>query len=713
VTGAPLTLADLDEIGISRLKGVGPERERGLAELGIETVLDLLWHYPRRYVDRTREAPIADLRPGEEVLVIGTVKRCETRRLRGRRTMVVADVADDTGRIRVSFFNQAWRSKQLTPGTTAAFFGRIDEYRGSPQLTNPIVDLLGDQTGRIVPIYPQSEKARITSQDLSRAVAESLRRAEPRSVLDPVPEAILRRHGLVGRWEAMRQIHAPDSLAERGRARDRLVFDELLRIQLLLVRRKRRIQQAGAGIAHRVDGPLVAGFLAGLPYALTGAQERAIASIRSDLAGTVPMQRLLQGDVGAGKTVVAVATLLTAVEERHQGALLAPTEVLAEQHHASLRELVDGLEVADPARLGGVRPLRVSLLTGRLPVAERREVLAGLVAGEVDVVVGTQALLSEGVTFCSLGAVVVDEQHRFGVDQRDLLRQRVREAGGAEPDLLVMTATPIPRTAAMTVYGDLDVTVLDELPPGREPIRTSWARGPLDEEQVWESVRAAVAEGRQAYVVCPLIDEGASEARAAEAVHAELDAGELAGLRLGLLHGRQPARDKELTMGAFRRGELDVLVSTTVIEVGVDVPNATVMVILDAGRFGIAQLHQLRGRVGRGAHTSCCFLLGEAVTEDAEARLEALEASNDGFVLAERDLELRGEGTLMSTRQSGRNDLRLASLQRDLSWVQRARDAAEELVGDDPDLHGWPALRDELAHLFPPEDEIEEALARG
>ncbi|MEM9033262.1 MAG: ATP-dependent DNA helicase RecG [Actinomycetota bacterium] len=713
MTEGPLTLADLDAIGVARLKGVGPEREKGLAELGITTVLDLLWHYPRRWVDRGKEASVADLYPGEQALVIATVRRSESRRIKGRRSMVNVDVADDSGRLRISFFNQAWRAKQLPVGTTAAFFGKVEEYRGSPQMTNPLVDLIGDQTGRIVPIYPQSEKARITSQDVSRAVAESLRRAEPRSVLDPVPPAVLRRFGLVDRWTALQGIHTPEVMDDRARARDRLVFDELLRIQLLLVRRKRRIQQAGAGMEHDTAGPVVESFLSGLPYELTGAQARAIEAIRRDLAGAVPMQRLLQGDVGAGKTVVAVTTMLTAVEGRHQGVLLAPTEVLAEQHLASIRELVEGIEVPDATRLGGTRPLKVSLLTGRLPAAERREVLNGLVAGEVDIVVGTQALLSEGVTFCSLGVVVVDEQHRFGVDQRDLLRQRVRDQGRAEPDLLVMTATPIPRTAAMTVYGDLDVTVLDELPPGRQPIETAWAQGPLEEEQVWGSVRAEIADGRQAYVVCPLIDEGASESKAAEQVHAELESGELAGLRLGLLHGRQPGRDKELTMDAFRRGDLDVLVSTTVIEVGVDVPNATVMVILDAGRFGMAQLHQLRGRVGRGAHASYCHLVGEAATPDAEARLQALEASTDGFELAEKDLELRGEGTLMSTRQSGRNDLRLASLRRDTTWVVRARDAAEELVGDDPDLGPHPELRAELEHLFPPETEIDEALARG
>jgi ATP-dependent DNA helicase RecG len=417
---------------------------------------------------------------------------------------------------------------------------------------------------------------------------------------------------------------------------------------------------------------------------------------------------LLQGDVGSGKTLVAVSAMLTAVQGGHQGALMAPTEVLAEQHVAAVRRMLDGVTVPDPGSLFGDRPLRVELLTNRVTGSERRDVLAGLGDGSVDIAIGTHALIQEGVRFHSLGVVVVDEQHRFGVEQRAALRSK--GDGDAVPDVLVMTATPIPRTAAMTVYGDLDVTVLDELPPGRMPIVTHWVDGPLMEQAAWATVRDEVAEGRQAYVVCPLIDESEKlEVASAQETFDRLAADELKGLRLGLLHGRLPSSDKEAVMEQFRRGELDVLVATTVIEVGVDVPNATVMVILDADRFGIAQLHQLRGRVGRGRHSSSCWLVtaeSPAGTSPAgNPRVEALVASTDGFELAEIDLELRGEGTIMNTAQKGRNDLKLASLRRDRELVTLARDAAFEIVDSDPMLDAHPVLLDELRLLFSSEDE--------
>jgi ATP-dependent DNA helicase RecG len=415
------------------------------------------------------------------------------------------------------------------------------------------------------------------------------------------------------------------------------------------------------------------------------------------------MHRLLQGDVGAGKTVVAVSALLAAVEGGHQGALMAPTEVLAEQHATGVRALLAGLEV--PAGAGSLfaeRPLRVELLTNRVTGNERKRLLAGLAGGDVDLVIGTHALIQEAVAFHSLGVVVIDEQHRFGVEQRAALRDK---AGGVVPDVLVMTATPIPRTAAMTVYGDLDVSVLDELPPGRTPIVTRWAAGDA-EEAAWDAVRGEVAAGRQAYVVCPLIEESEKlEVASAEETFERLSGGELHGLRLGLLHGRMTPGDKEAVMGAFRTGDLDVLVATTVIEVGVDVPNATVMVVLDADRFGIAQLHQLRGRVGRGAHESQCWLV-TAEPEDGEPspRVAALVASTDGFELAEVDLDLRGEGTLMSSAQKGRSDLRLASLRRDRELVRLARDAAFTIVDADPTLAGNETLLDELRLLLTDED---------
>jgi ATP-dependent DNA helicase RecG len=465
--------------------------------------------------------------------------------------------------------------------------------------------------------------------------------------------------------------------------------------------RKRAIEREAKGLRHDVDGPLVPRFHAGLPFPLTGAQQRAIAEIAKDLAGPHPMHRLLQGDVGSGKTVVAVTALLVAVQGGHPGALMAPTEVLAEQHFLSVKQMLDGLVVADDgASLFDERPLRVELLTNRTTASERTKLLAGLAAGEVDILLGTHALLTDVVEFQSLGVIVIDEQHRFGVEQRAALRGK-----GDDPDVLVMTATPIPRTAAMTVYGDLDMTVLDELPPGRTPIETTWARGPLEESAAWTKVRTEVEAGHQAYVVCPLIDESEKiEARSAEEEFERLQADELSGLRLGVLHGRVPSKEKEATMRAFRDGELDVLVATTVIEVGVDVPNATVMVIEDADRFGIAQLHQLRGRVGRGAAVSYCYLLGEGSTPDGEARLSALERTSDGFELAEVDLELRGEGTILGTRQKGRSDLKLASLRRDKDLVRLARDTAFEITESDPMLKQHSLLAEEVRDLLEPDE---------
>ncbi|MFM8847255.1 MAG: ATP-dependent DNA helicase RecG, partial [Actinomycetota bacterium] len=446
-----------------------------------------------------------------------------------------------------------------------------------------------------------------------------------------------------------------------------------------------------------------------LPYELTGAQRRVIAEIEADLASPTPMHRLLQGDVGAGKTLVAVSAMLVAVQGGHQGALMAPTEVLAEQHSVGIRRLLDDLRVPADDTLEGERPVRVELLTSSVTAERRRDILAGLADGKVDLVIGTHALIQETVDFHSLGVVVVDEQHRFGVEQRAALRDKGR---GAIPDVLVMTATPIPRTAAMTVYGDLDVSVLDEKPPGRTPIVTRAATGPADEEEVWSDVRAQVAAGRQAYVVCPLIEESEKlEVASAEETVARLGATELRGLRIGLLHGRMSSADKEAVMERFRVGDTDVLVATTVIEVGVDVPNATVMVILDADRFGIAQLHQLRGRVGRGRHAANCWLVtspDEKVDEllvDSNPRIDALVDSDDGFYLAEVDLELRGEGTLMNKEQKGRTDLKLASLRRDRELVQLAREAAHAIIDSDPDLAENGEPRDESELFLRPQDE--------
>jgi ATP-dependent DNA helicase RecG len=717
MSDGPITLGELAAMPVGRLTGVGPRKLDGLAALGVESLLDLLTYYPRRYVDRTHEARIRDLVVGEEAMVIVTVQRASSRRTRGRppKVLVTVEVSDDSGHLRVTFFNQAWRERQLTPGMTVALFGKLEMFNGRRQITNPVVDLIGNRTGRIVPIYPQSEKAGLSTWEIGDWVAQVLRRSARRGLADPVPGWVLDRHDVVTRDEAFAGIHTPESMAHKEVARRRLVLDELLRVQLALVQRKRHIERTTRGIAQQTDGPLLDAFVDRLPFDLTADQRGALDEIGCDLAAPHPMHRLLQGDVGAGKTVVAVWTLLAAVQGGHQGAFMAPTEVLAEQHAAGIRDLLDGMEVPDAgSSLFGARPLRVELLTNKVGAADRRRILAGLAGGEVDIAIGTHALIQEGVDFASLGAVVIDEQHRFGVEQRAALRDKA--GGGPVPDVLVMTATPIPRTAAMTVYGDLDVTVIRSLPAGRQPIVTVWAKTEDDEADVWAAVRREVAAGRQAYVVTPLIEESDKlEVRSAEDTFAQLAATELDGLRLGLLHGRLGSADKEATMHQFREGRLDVLVATTVVEVGVDVPNATVMVILDADRFGIAQLHQLRGRVGRGSERSWCYLVSTSDSDEAEARLGALVETTDGFALAEVDLDLRGEGTIMGERQKGRSDLKLASLRRDREWVEKAREVAFAIV-DDPDgsgggLERHPDLLAEVA-LFLDEDD-QEFLLKG
>ena len=676
---------------------MGDKRKSALTEYGVENVLELITTYPRRWVDRTAEARVRDLVPGVEALVLVTVNRVATRPMRNRRTMVTVQVSDESGRLSVVFFNQPWRAKQLKEGATVALFGKAEMFRGSLQMTNPIVDVIGDRTGRIVPIYPQSEKANVATWELAGWVENALDRCAARGIADPVPPEFLAENHLVDRQTALRAIHLPQSMEEKDRARERLAFDELLRVQLVLVGRKRAYEASHRGIVHVVEGELLNRFVNALPFPMTGAQRRVIEEISDDLAKPVPMHRLLQGDVGSGKTVVAVASMLMAVQGGHQGALMAPTEVLAEQHFSGVSRMLEGLMVPAADNLFGDRPLRVELLTSRVTGERRRKVLDELAAGEIDIVIGTHALIEESVQFSSIGVVVIDEQHRFGVEQRAALREK--GASSTMPDVLVMTATPIPRTAAMTVYGDLEVSVLDELPPGRTPIVTRWAAGPLLEESMWSAVRDAVARGQQAYVVCPMIEESEKlEVASAEKIHAELSASELRGLRLGLIHGRLSAHEKDAVMNAFRLKDLDVLVATTVIEVGVDVPNATVMVVLDADRFGIAQLHQLRGRVGRGAIASECWLQTKN-PEEPSPRVDALVGTTDGFVLAEIDLELRGEGTLMGAMQKGRSDLKLASLRRDRELIETARLVATKIIDADRTLKKHPLLRDELRLL--------------
>jgi ATP-dependent DNA helicase RecG len=725
---APRRLRALGDIAVSQLRHIGPKRTEALSSLGLETVFDLLTLYPRRYIDRTRQVDLSDLMVGDEAAVFGEVKSSSSRRTRQGKSLVDVSIVDHGETMKIAFFNQPWRAAQLVAGVQAIFFGKVSDFRGTRQMTNPVVDVIvgtsgeerdASRVGGIVALYPASGKAGVTSWEMGGFVEESLKRAGP--LLDPLDADLRRDHSLVDRTAAYWGIHIPGDMAEVPPARRRLVFDEFLRLQLLLALRRRRLEESSAGVRHPFDehdldvspgslsgedSSLVRQFLAAHRFALTGAQRRVLAEIGSDMSSALPMHRLLQGDVGSGKTVVALATLLMAVDGGRQGAFMAPTEVLAEQHVAALRADLAGLTVRDDAVLGGERDLVVQMLTGRVKGKERQTILSGLLSGGVDIVVGTHALLTDDVRFASLGAVIIDEQHRFGVEQRALLRDKGREHSGEalDPDLLVMTATPIPRTAAMVVFGDLDRSVLDEMPAGRRSIRTSWAQTTLEVQVAWQRVRDEVAAGRRAYVICPLVEESERvEATSAVAERTRLATHELKGLSVGLLHGQMKGSEKDEVMAQFRAGEIQVLVATVVIEVGVDVSEASVIVIEDAWRFGLAQLHQLRGRVGRGDAQSYCYLLGEAPNDEGTQRLEALVNSNDGFALAEIDLDIRGEGTLLGARQRGRSDLRLASLRRDEEILNEARQVALELVATDG-LRDNEDLVDEL-RLFVDDEE--------
>ncbi len=709
------TLVELTKIPIENLRGIGSSRSKGFNALGVSTLYDLLTYYPRRYIDRTRQSPISETALEQEIVVLGVISDVSTRRLRGGKMLVEAKLFDGRRRCKLVFFNQAWRQRQLANVQEVAVFGKLQRFRSEFQMTNPTVDTVGDRTGIIVPIYPMSEKAQISTWDIHRALKVLFNEVVPK-VHDPVPQQVQEEFDLVDRDMAYRSVHFAESIDQVVRARRRLIFDELFRLQLTLVARKARYVRESRGISHDVspfsgrdleDDTLAAAFLKSLSFSLTKAQMRVVSEIAKDMAKDVPMHRLVQGDVGSGKTLVALLAMLFAVQSGRQAALLAPTEVLAEQHYLSLSRYLDEFVTRDLSTYslfhGAERSINVGLLTGSLG-SKRKVVAEQIRSGGVDIVVGTHALLSEGVSFRSLGLVVIDEQHRFGVDKRGVLRARDRQGEDLDPDTLVMTATPIPRTAAMTVYGDLDVSVVDELPPGRTPIKTRWLSGDA-EADAYRHLLEAIREGGQGYVVCPLV-EGSDKVVAKSAVEEfeRLRAGPLASVRVGLMHGQMSSEEKDKVMDAFRNHKIDVLVATTVIEVGVDVPNATIMVIEDADRFGIAQLHQLRGRVGRGKKASHCYLLSKAQREQAEERLKALERSSDGFYLAEKDLELRGEGTIFGTKQRGSNDLKLASLLRDREVVPQSRQVAEKMITKDPTLSHAAELKEEIRELFKDED---------
>jgi ATP-dependent DNA helicase RecG len=702
------SLARLATIGVEQVKGFGGNNAKSLRETGLDTVADLLLFVPRRYLDRTTMAPIMSVPVGVEVTVAGTVTSIDERRPKKGLLLTEAIVEDESGRLRVIWFNQKFRAKQLPPGTEVALSGKIEWFRGTRQMSSPAADVFGNieglTTGRLVPLYPKV--GTIKPGMVRRGIHNALRRSRP--IEDSIPQPIIDALDLVDRDTAFATIHFPESDGLLAGARRRLIFDEFFRLELALALRKRRQVEEATGIAHVLEGDLVERFLAGLPYSLTEAQKRVLAEIEADLRSSHPMHRLLEGEVGSGKTVVAVAALLSAVQGGYQGAVMAPTEVLAQQHFLAIQSLLEGAGVAGDYGCGSLfdsegRKVRLALLTssqaasGHDPGIKRDEVLQGVANGEIDLVVGTHALIQEGVEFRSLGAAVVDEQHRFGVGQRVLLKEKGKEE---EPDLMIMTATPIPRTLAFTLYGDLDVSVIDELPPGRQPIETI-ALPPAMEDMAWDAVRSEVAAGRQAFVVCPLVEDSEKiEAASATAEFQRLQH-VFPDLRLGLVHGQLTTAEKDAVMRAFRAGEIDVLVATTVIEVGIDVPNATVMVVEDADRFGLSQLHQLRGRVGRGDQPARCYLLSDPPEEsEGAARIGAMVATNDGRRLAEEDLRIRGQGTVFGARQSGMPDLRLADVLRDKRELVDARREAFDLVAGDPDLTGHPDLREEMRLLL-------------
>jgi len=632
------------------LPGVGPAVQKKLTKLGLERVGDLLTHRPFRYEEPADEKRISELAIDQEAVIDVEIERFSTRPTRRRLTVQTAVCSDDGEKVAAVWFNQPWLEKQLRPGMRVRLRGRL---QGRGDFLVKTFDV-GERsaTADFAPVYPASEE--ITPKKLREVIAAAL----PRATLDALPAELKQHERLPERTDALWTLHRPRSLAEAERARARLAFDELLLLQVGLALRRRE-REAEVAPALGEAGELVARYRAALPFRLTDHQERAIAEIDHDLRRSVPMQRLLQGDVGSGKTVVALYAILRAVETGRQGALMAPTETLAEQHFLTVEEICRELGVT------------CALLTSASPKRERAH------AQSADVIVGTHALIQEGVELRDLAVAVVDEQHRFGVEQRRALTE------GRSPHVLHMTATPIPRTLALTVYGDLAVSEIAKPPANRKPIVTAW----VTEEKsaaAYSRLRKHLDEGRQAYVVCPLIEESeTSQARAAEAEAARLQRAELRGYRVGLLHGRlRPAERRDL-MARFKAGELDVLVATTVIEVGVDVPNATIMIVQEADRFGLAQLHQLRGRVGRGAEQSYCLLISRAreeLTDAAVARLEALVQTTDGFKLADVDLELRGGGQLLGTRQSGLTDLRFAHLRKDRRLLERARALADELA---------------------------------
>ncbi|MBI2543818.1 MAG: ATP-dependent DNA helicase RecG [Candidatus Rokubacteria bacterium] len=655
------------------LKGVGPQRAKLLSRLGLETIEDALFFVPRRHEDRSRLIPFSQLTEGKAQTCSGTVVGISPPPPGRPRMPLAVTLRDSTGYLTAVWFNQPYRKDEFKRGQTLILHGRVARFRDGPlQMQHPEAEPVEEgedetiHTGRLVPIYRLTEglPQRWLRSLLWRVVEEYAGK-----VPESLPEALRRRRHLAALPEAVRAIHFPQTEEELAAARRRLVFDDFLLLQLgLAIRRQREGRERGLAMAP--PGELGERLRLALPFRLTAAQERVWEEIRRDLAAPYPMNRLLQGDVGSGKTVVAVLAILTAVEAGYQAAVMAPTEILAEQHLWTLRQWLPPLGVP------------VELLTAAIKGRERQALLDGAASGELSCLVGTHALIQEGVEFRRLGLAVVDEQHRFGVVQRATLRRK-----GENPHVLVMTATPIPRTLALTLYGDLDVSVIDEMPPGRQPIVTV-ARSLGKRVQIYAFLHQQIKEGRQVYIVCPLVEESeATDLKAATEMAERLQREVFSDLKVGLLHGRMSLAEKEVVMGAFKDGQIHILVSTTVIEVGIDVPNVSVMLVEHAERFGLSQLHQLRGRVGRGPWKSYCLLLESGMlSAEARRRIEAMTETQDGFRIAEVDLELRGPGDFFGTRQSGLPEFRVADLLRDGRVLEEARQEAFALVASDPDL---------------------------
>ncbi|HEY9906396.1 MAG TPA: ATP-dependent DNA helicase RecG [Thermosynechococcaceae cyanobacterium] len=698
-SGSPPAFLSLDQ-SLIYLPGVGPKSAEKLAKLGLITVRDLLFYYPRDHVDYARQVNIRDLKEGETVTLVATVKRCEcfTSPRNNKLTIVELVVQDQSGQLSLSRFmagsryaNRGWQEqqkRQYPAGSTIAASGLVKRTKsGNVTLDNPQIEVLqqaGDsidslKVGRIVPIYPLTDG--VPADLVRRAVIVALPAVS--QIQEALPDKLRSQYSLTDIQTAIAHIHFPPESGALDAARRRLVFDEFFYLQLSLLKRRKAQQQSQTSAILAPTGELIDRFHEILPFKLTNAQQRVVNDILTDLQKPSPMNRLVQGDVGSGKTVVAVIAVLAAIQSGYQAAMMAPTEVLAEQHY---RKFVEWFTLLH---------LPVELLTGSVKAAKRREIHSQLQSGELPLLVGTHALIQDTVSFKRLGLVAIDEQHRFGVGQRAKLQQK-----GEHPHVLTMTATPIPRTLALTLHGDLDVSQIDELPPGRKPIKTTMLSG-RDRMQAYELIRREIAQGRQVYVVLPLVEESEKlDLKSAIDEHQHLQAEVFPEFKVGLLHGRMTSAEKDESITRFRDNETQVLVSTTVVEVGVDVPNATVMLIEHAERFGLSQLHQLRGRVGRGGSQSFCLLMSSSKTDTAIQRLKVLEQSQDGFFIAEMDMRFRGPGEVLGMRQSGLPDFALASLVEDQEVLELARDAAERTIAQDETLDRWKFMQQELEYRY-------------